>query len=293
MQVSSSDILIGAHTSTAGGLHQALIEGQLIGASTVQFFTSNQKQWKGRPLTKEILTLWQETLSVTGLTHLMSHDSYLINLGCPNPENLLKSRQAFHEEVQRCLQLGMSYLNFHPGAALTTDKEECLNCIIDSLLLVKPLLEEGSLRLLIECTAGQGSTVGYCLDDLAYLVNRLKNQLPIGICLDTCHLFVAGYDIRTTIAWDALLREFDQIIGLQHLYAFHLNDSLRELGSRVDRHQPLGEGTIGWECFKFLMQDARTRHLPKYLETPGGPALWQKEIKQLKEFAKQTNECGV
>ena len=282
------EILIGAHTSTAGGIHQALLEGKEIGATTVQFFTSNQKQWKGRPLTPEIIDLWEKSLEETGLKQLMSHDSYLINLGCPNSENLIKSRQAFQEEIQRCVQLGLSYLNFHPGAALTSDVQQCLDLIVESILQVQPLVEEGNTRLLIEATAGQGSTVGHRFEHLGYLVDRLADRLPIGVCIDTCHIFVAGYDVRTAANWEVVLKEFDRVVGLQHLYAFHLNDSLRELGSRVDRHQPLGEGMIGWDCFKFLMRDPRTRHLPKYLETPGGPELWKTEIKKLKEFAWQT-----
>lgn len=276
--------LIGAHTSTAGGIHQALLEGRQIGATTVQFFTSNQKQWKGRLLTPEIVEVWHKVLAETGLTQVMSHDSYLINLGCPNIENLTKSRQAFSEEVQRCVQLGVSYLNFHPGAALDSDPEQCLDRIVESLLLTQPLLDKGETCLLLETTAGQGSTVGNKFEHLAYIISRLEGKIPIGVCVDTCHIFVAGYDIRTAAAWEITLQEFDRIIGLSYLKAFHVNDSLKELGSRVDRHKPLGEGMIGWECFRFLMTDSRLRHLPKYLETPGGPELWLTEIQKLKEL---------
>lgn len=275
--------LIGAHTSTAGGIHHALLEGKEIGATTIQLFTSNQKQWQGRSLTSEIIENWEKTLQETGLSEIMSHDSYLINLGGPREDILGKSRQAFSEEVQRCLQLGISYLNFHPGAALNDDIQACLDRIVESLLLVEPLLEKGTTRLLLETTAGQGSTVGNRFEHLAYIIQRVKDRIPIGVCIDTCHIFVAGYDIRTHEAWEKTLFEFDSIVGLPFLYAFHLNDSLRELGSKVDRHQPLGEGQIGWECFRFLMTDSRTRNLPKYLETPGRVELWKKEIWQLKE----------
>lgn len=290
MSPSSSPLLIGAHTSTAGGLHQAVLEGLRIGATTIQFFTSNQKQWKGRSLTSEMLELWHATLLESGLTHLMSHDSYLINLGCPNEENLLKSREAFKEEIMRCLQLGVTYLNFHPGAALQSSSDQCIELIIQSLLDVEPLMEKGSLRLLLEATAGQGSTVGHRFEHLASIIENVKDRIPIGVCIDTCHIFVAGYDITTKEGWDHTLKEFDRIVGLPHLYAFHLNDSLKGVGSRVDRHQPLGEGMIGWECFEFLMNDSRTRHLPKYLETPGGPDLWEKEIFRLKELARQGSD---
>lgn len=281
----ANHLLIGAHTSAAGGVHHALLEGKEIDATTVQLFTSNQKQWQGRPLTPELIESWQVAMKETGLSHVMSHDSYLINLGGPREEILHKSRTAFLEEVERCLQLGVTYLNFHPGAALDGDVQECLDRIVESLLLSRPLLDKGTTRLLLEATAGQGSSVGHCFEHLAYIIEKVQSQIPIGVCIDTCHLFVAGYDIRTREAWEKTLAEFDRIVGLPHLYAFHLNDSLKELGSRVDRHQPLGEGFIGWDCFRFLMTDPRTRNLPKYLETPGGKDLWKKEIKQLQEFA--------
>lgn len=283
--MTQSQLLIGAHTSTAGGLHNALLEGKGIGATTVQFFTSNQKQWKGRLITDEILNEWKKASDETGISQTMCHDSYLINLGSPNPESLEKSRQAFQDEIKRCTQLGVAYLNFHPGAALNGGLQQCLDRIVESLLLVRPLLEKSPLRLLIETTAGQGSSVGHRFEHLDYLLQRLKDEMQIGVCIDTCHIFVAGYDVRTLDAWNKTLNEFDNIIGLEHLYAFHINDSLRELGSKVDRHKPLGEGMIGWDCFKFLMTDPRTKHLPKYLETPDGPPLWEKEIKTLRDFA--------
>lgn len=280
-----ANFLLGAHTSTAGGIHKALLEGKEIGATTIQLFTSNQKQWAGRSLTPEIIESWQRTLRETDLTQIMSHDSYLINLGGPRLDILDKSRKAFYEEVKRCIDLDITYLNFHPGASLDGDVQECLDRIIESLLLVRPLLDKGSTRLLFETTAGQGSTVGHSFEQLGYLIDHLKNEMPIGVCMDTCHVFVAGYDVRTPEAWERTLTEFDRLVGLPFLYAFHLNDSTRELGSRVDRHQPLGEGQIGWECFRFLMKDSRTRHLPKYLETPGKTELWKKEIQQLIELA--------
>lgn len=277
--------LIGAHTSTAGGLHNALLEGRNIGATTIQFFTSNQKQWKGRVLTPEIIEAWQGAIKDTGIKEVMSHDSYLINLGSPNEEGLTKSRQAFQEEIQRCVDLGVTYLNFHPGAALDCDVNQCLDKIIESILLTEPLLEKGTTRLLLEATAGQGSSVGNRFEQLAYILQGVNQRVPLGVCIDTCHIFVAGYDIRTPEAWDKTLKEFDQVIGLSHLYAFHVNDSTKPLGSRVDRHANLGEGEIGWDSFKFLMTDPRTRFLPKYLETPDGVERWAKEIQQLKEFA--------
>lgn len=278
-------LLLGAHTSASGGVHNALLEGKEIGATTVQLFTSNQKQWHGRELTPEMIKVWKETLKETGLSHIMSHDSYLINLGGPRQEILEKSRKAFSEEILRCLQLGVTFLNFHPGASLDGDVQECLDRIVESLLLVQPLLDQGSTRLLLETTAGQGSSVGHRFEQLAYIIGKVQGRIPIGVCIDTCHIFVAGYDIRTSEGWNKVLTEFDQIVGLPYLYAFHINDSTKDLGSRVDRHAPLGEGKIGWDCFRFLMTDPRTRSLPKYLETPNGTELWKEEIKQLKQWS--------
>jgi deoxyribonuclease-4 len=285
----TGEALIGAHTSTAGGLYKALLEGKQIGATTIQCFSSNQKQWKGRLLTPEIIASWQQALEETQIKQVMIHDSYLINLGGPKLDVLQKSRQAFQEEVQRCLELGISFLNFHPGAALDGGVEACLDRIVASLLLMSPYFEKTNLRLLLETTAGQGSSVGHRFEHLAYIIERVKNHIPIGVCIDTCHIFAAGYDLRTKEACEATLCEFDRIVGLSHLYAFHLNDSLKEVGSRVDRHKPLGEGMIGWECFKFLMTDPRLRHMPKYLETPDGLSVWEKEIKQLREFGVGNN----
>lgn len=275
-------LLIGAHTSAAGGVHNALLEGQSIGATTIQLFTANQKRWEGKPLTKEAIDLWADARHKTGITHIMSHDSYLINLGSPDPEGLAKSRLAFHEEIQRCLDLKLEYLNFHPGAALKESPQQCLDTIVESLLLTEKLVSKGPTRLLLEATAGQGSAVGWKFEELAYIVQMVQGKIPIGVCIDTCHIFVAGYDVRTPEAWDKTLKEFDKVVGLEHLYAFHINDSMKGLGSKVDRHANLGEGLIGWESFKFLMNDPRTRQLPKYLETPGGIDVWVHEIAKLR-----------
>lgn len=278
-------LLLGAHTSAAGGAYKALLEGKEIGATTIQLFTANQKRWEGKALDEASIENWETTLKETGLTHIMSHDSYLINLGSPNPESLEKSRKTFKAEFDRCEQLGITYLNFHPGAALDDTPENCMDRIVESLQAFKPHITKKSPRLLLETTAGQGSAVGWRFEELAYILKRIDKHIPVGVCIDTCHIFVAGYDIRTPDAWDATLKEFDRIVGLNHLYAFHLNDSVKGLGSRVDRHKDLGEGLIGLPCFEFLMNDPRTRNLPKYLETPGGPPSWKKEIQMLKDFA--------
>jgi deoxyribonuclease-4 len=215
----------------------------------------------------------------------MSHDSYLINLGCPHAENLHKSRHAFERELERCHQLRLDFLNFHPGAALDGTEEQCLETIVESLLGFEKLAAKGPTRLLIESTAGQGSTVGDRFEHLGYLVKALHRKIPIGVCLDTCHLFAAGYDISSMAGWRAVLKEFDEMVGMKSLYALHVNDSAKPLGSHVDRHASLGEGEIGIECFKAMMKHPDLCELPKYLETPD-PEIWPKEIAKLREFAK-------
>lgn len=278
------ELLIGAHVSAAGGPDQALWEGQKIGATTIQLFTANQKRWEGKPLEVSTIEKWKHALAETKIKSIMSHDSYLINLGSPKPEGLEKSRLAFKREIERCNQLELTYLNFHPGSALDGSVEDCLDTIVESLLMMEDDVVKGSLRLLLEATAGQGTNVGYRFEHLAYIIEKVNKRIPIGVCVDTCHVFAAGYDLRTKEACDQMLKEFDRVIGLKHLYAFHMNDSVKGLGSRVDRHAPLGKGMIGMECFHFLMVDPRTRNLPKYLETPDGPPLWEQEIKLLRSF---------
>lgn len=278
-------ILVGAHMSIAKGVHNALLSGQKIGATTIQIFTSNQKQWNGRSFSQEDLSLWFEALKTTQIEKVMSHSSYLINLGSPKPDLLEKSRQAFQQEIQRCLELDLNFLNFHPGAATGSSEEECLDRIVESLRLMQPLLEGKKLRLLLETTAGQGTSVGHRFEHLHYIIQNTQDYIPIGVCIDTCHIFVAGYDIRDAESWNRTLTEFDQIIGLDHLHTFHLNDSMKGLNSNRDRHASLGNGEIGLNSFQFLMTDPRVKYLPKYLETPDGDKNWKTEIILLKEMA--------
>lgn len=284
-----SKLFIGAHTSAAGGAPNALYEGREIGATAIQLFTSNQKQWQGRTISAEELKLWEKALDETGISEVMSHDSYLINLGSPKPELLEKSRAAFAKEVERCHLLNVSYLNFHPGAATDGNVEQCLKTIVESLLEMEPLIQKGKTRILLEATAGQGSSVGHKFEHLAAIIAETHRKIPIGVCIDTCHIFVAGYDIRTLEGWENTLKEFDRIVGLKHLYAFHVNDSMKEFNSRVDRHADIGEGKIGHESFRVLMTHPKTKHLPKYLETPNGPPNWKKEIALLRKYAEEKN----
>lgn len=278
-------IWIGAHTSAAGGVHNALYEGKEIGASCIQLFTSNQRQWHSHPLSNEAISLWEKALEETGIREVMSHDSYLINLGSPVAETLEKSRSAFRQELKRCHQLRIPYLNFHPGAATQGSADACIATIIESLLDLEPLTAQGSTRLLLETTAGQGTQVGYRFEEIAAIIQGVQHRIPIGVCIDTCHLFAAGYDLRGEQACHETLNTFHQVIGLTHLYAFHLNDSQKDFASRVDRHASLGHGKIGLECFRYLMTSPNTRHLPKYLETPEGPSVWKQEITLLRQYA--------
>ena len=255
----ADQLLIGAHTSISGGVHQALLRGEEIGATTIQIFTANQKQWVGRPISKEEITKWHETLASLNIKKVMSHDSYLINLGSPKEENLAKSLKAFETEIKRCLDLKLK---------------------------MEPFLDSSSdLILLIEATAGQGSSVGHRFEHLAHIIQGVNGKIPIGVCIDTCHIFCAGYDIRNQEAWNKTLAEFDEIIGLDYLHAIHVNDSKHPIGSRKDRHESIGKGEIGAEGFRAMMQHPKLREIPKYLETPHGDTMWKEEIALLREFA--------
>jgi deoxyribonuclease IV len=277
-------ILIGAHISIAGGFDAALHAGKAIGATTIQIFTANQRQWAAKPLQETEIQKFKKALVETGLSHITAHDSYLINLGSPNTIVREKSIAAFRKEIERCLSLGISYLNFHPGAALEGNREECLLAIADALRSMQGCFASGkdTLILLLEITAGQGSVVGSSFDELDFIIEQVKGKVPVGVCLDTCHTFASGYDLRSKETFSATLDQFDKIIGLKHLHAMHLNDSEGGLGSHKDRHSPIGEGMIGSPGFSAIMKEPRVQKLPKYLETPGGLEIWKKEIAWLK-----------
>jgi deoxyribonuclease-4 len=271
--------LLGAHISIVGGLHNALLAGKSIGATTIQVFTANQRSWASKTLTNEEVCLFKKTLDETNLQCIMSHGSYLINLGSPRVEVRQKSIEAFRQEIKRCLMLGITFLNFHPGASLDNSREESLNAIIEALLSCQDCLPKNvGLTLLLETAAGQGSTIGARFEELAYIIERVEKKIPVGVCMDTCHVFAAGYDLRTKQALTATLDEFDKVIGLSFLRAMHLNDSDEGLACHKDRHRLIGEGMIGKEGFSAIMQEPRLSSLPKYLETPGDLEIWQREI---------------
>jgi deoxyribonuclease-4 len=278
-----NELLIGAHTSIAGGLDLALYEAQSLGANITQIFTVNQRRWFAKPFEAKQIELWNIAKEKTGIHQVMSHASFLINLAAPNPVILEKSLQGMRQEIHRCKSLQIKWLNFHPGSSVTSSAEEGLERIVQSLLQLEPMTEGECPLLLLEATAGQGSQLGSNFDQLAYIIDRVKNHLPIGVCLDTCHIYVAGYDLQGALGWTRVIEQFDDIVGLKNLHALHVNDSLKGLSSHVDRHAALGEGTIGWKTFEALVTDPRTRHLPMFLETPLGIERWKIEIDHLKK----------
>ncbi|PWN06561.1 deoxyribonuclease IV [Rhodohalobacter mucosus] len=276
---------IGAHVSAAGGVQNAPVRAHEIGATGFALFTKNQRQWKAKPLTDENITGFKENCEKFGYTAnmIIPHDSYLINLGHPEKAALQKSRDAFLDEMQRCEQLGITLLNFHPGSHLNKiGEEDCLKVISDSINLA--LEQTSGVKAVIENTAGQGTNMGFRFEQLAAIMDGVKDKSRVGVCIDTAHAFAAGYDISTDEGFDETFQAFDDIIGFDKLLAMHLNDSKKELGTKVDRHESLGDGYIGWLPFKRIMQDDRFNGIPFILETPNMDR-WADEIAKLKEFA--------
>ena len=272
---------VGAHVSASGGVENAPENARKIGAKAFALFTKNQKQWFAKPLTRENIEKFKSRCSAYGYPPelILPHDSYLINLGNPVPENLDKSRKAFLDEMQRCEQLGLKLLNFHPGAHLKQMSEsQCLETIAESINMV--LDKTTSVTAVIENTAGQGSNVGYKFEHLAAIIEMVSDKSRVGVCLDTCHTYTAGYDIKSEAGYTATFDEFDRIVGFQYLKGMHLNDSKKELGSRVDRHDSIGKGLLGIEIFRRIMNDSRFDNIPLILETPDD-SLWEEEIKLL------------
>ncbi|MEJ2692862.1 MAG: deoxyribonuclease IV [Candidatus Thiodiazotropha sp.] len=275
---------VGAHVSASGGVQNAPLNARQIGARAFALFTKNQRQWRAKPLNEVDIEAFRENLRLADIDtrHVLPHDSYLINLGHPESEGLKKSRDAFLDEMQRCEQLGLELLNFHPGATLRKIGEtESLRRVADSINLV--LEQTQGVTAVIENTAGQGSTLGYCFEHLAEIIEGVEDRSRVGVCLDTCHTFVAGYDLRTTAACDETFERFDAIVGFDYLRGMHLNDSKPDLGARVDRHHSLGQGKLGWEVFRYIMRDSRFEDIPLVLETIDD-SLWPEEIAALYAF---------
>lgn len=269
---------IGAHVSAAGGLENAPLRAREIGATGFALFTKNQRQWFSKKLTEQEIAAFKKACAEMGYpaNSLLPHDSYLINLGHPEADGLDKSRKAFTDEMKRCEQLGLDRLNFHPGSHLQKiTEEESLDRIAASINLA--LEKTHGVTAVIENTAGQGSNLGYRFEHLRYIIDRVEDKSRVGVCIDTCHAFAAGYDLRTAAACDAAFAEFDKVVGLEYLRGMHLNDAMKPLGSRIDRHAPLGDGEIGSECFRYIAADARFDGIPLILETPD-ETRWPSEI---------------
>lgn len=273
---------IGAHVSAAGGVENAPLNAHKIGANAFALFTKNQKQWTAPPLTDESIELFKQRCEEYGILpeHILPHDSYLINLGSPKPEGLEKSRDAFVIEMQRCEQLGLKKLNFHPGAHLNKiSVDDCISIIATSINIA--LEKTSGVIAVIENTAGQGSAIGHRFEEIAQIIDQVEDKSRVGVCIDTAHTLAAGYEIRTREGFDETFRQFDEIIGFKYLQGMHINDSKKDLATRVDRHDSLGKGLMGMDTFSFIMNDSRFDNLPLILETPE-PKLWAEEIKALR-----------
>jgi len=276
---------IGPHVSAAGGVENAPLNAKEIGATAFALFTKNQRQWFSKPLTEDNINKFKENCEACGYKpkQILPHDSYLINLGNPDAEKLLKSKKAFLDELQRCEQLGLTYLNFHPGSHLGQySEDECLETIADSINWA--LSQTEFVTAVIENTAGQGNNVGYKFEHLAKIIENIKDKSRIGVCIDTCHAYTSGYDIRTEDAFLDTFEKFEKIVGFKYLRGMHLNDSKKELATKVDRHNSIGEGYIGLDAFKFIINDDRFDEIPLILETPNSD-IWADEIKLLYSLA--------
>ena len=277
---------IGAHVSAQGGVENAPINAHEIGATAFALFTKNQRQWMAPPLTTKSIEAFRAACEKYGYApeHILPHDSYLINLGHPEAEGLEKSRNSFIGEMQRCEALGLSLLNFHPGSHLRAiDIDTCLQRIADSINIA--LDRTSGVTAVIENTAGQGSNVGYDFAHIAAIIDRVEDKSRVGVCIDTCHAYAAGYDLSTDEGFARTWSEFDRIVGFQYLRGMHLNDTKKGLDSRVDRHEVLGQGILGKRCFELLMQDARFDNIPLILETPD-ESRWAEEIAWLRSLEK-------
>ncbi len=276
--------LLGAHVPVAGGLRLAPERARAIAAEAIQVFTRSHRQWRARALEAEEAAAFREAVARNGVQVVLAHASYLLNLASPDRALLDKSREAFVAEMERCRALGIPYVAFHPGAHLGAGEDAGLDLVARSLDHALDRTDGGVMPL-VEATAGQGSSIGHRFEHLASILDRLKQPERVGICLDTCHLFAAGYDLATARGYRETFSAFDRVVGLGKLKAFHLNDAKRELGSRLDRHAGIGQGTLGLPTFRRLLCDRRFSGLPMVLETPGGLVRWKRELRLLRRLA--------
>jgi deoxyribonuclease-4 len=259
--------------SIAGGVHTAVERGISIGCTTMQMFVKNNNQWRGKEFTDEDISTYKKLLQESSIGPVVVHDTYLINLCATEKQILRKSRAALKDELDRCEMLGVEYLNFHPGSHIGAGEKEGIKRIAESLNIVHDQTRGYGVRSVLETTAGQGTAIGYRFEQLREIINLVDDGERMAVCVDTCHVFAAGYDIATERGYEKTFEDFDAVIGLGRLAAFHVNDSKREFGSRVDRHEHIGKGAIGKTGFRLLMNDDRFRTIPKILETPKGPEM--------------------
>ena len=278
---------IGAHVSAAGGVQNAPLNAQNIGANAFALFVKNQRQWSAKPLEDAAVEAFKQNLSAVKILpeHVLPHDSYLINLGHPDDAKREQSFNAFLDEISRVERLGLKLLNFHPGSHLNEISEtECLNLIAECMN--EAIKRSRDVKLVIENTAGQGSNLGYKFEHLAHLIDKVNDRGRVGVCLDTCHTFAAGYDLRSSEAYAKTMRDFDAIVGYEFLSAMHLNDSKFGINSRKDRHESLGKGHLGIDAFKNIINDERIGEIPLILETID-ESVWADEIKILRNLQKE------
>jgi deoxyribonuclease-4 len=272
-------LLLGAHISIGGGVSKAPERGASLGCNTIQIFLKNANQWKGKALTPDEIEEFKEKRKTLGIDPVIGHDSYLINLGSPDKELRCKSEEALIDEINRCILLNIQFFVMHPGAHLGSGEKEGLDRIKDSLNLVIQKTRSFKGTILLETTAGQGTQLGYRFEHLKTIIDGIEEKGRVGVCFDTCHVFAAGYDIREKDEMDRTFNAFDRIIGLSYLKLFHLNDSFRELGSRVDRHHHIGMGKIGIWAFSNIIKNPLFKEIPKIIETPKGSSfndLWDR-----------------
>jgi deoxyribonuclease-4 len=274
-------ILLGAHMSIAGGIHTAVERAVSIGCTTMQMFVKNSNQWRGKELSAEDILTYKKLLRESSIGPVVVHDTYLINLCAIDKEILRKSREALKDELHRCESLGAEYLNFHPGSHMGAGERDGIKRIAESLNLVHSQTKGCRVKSVIETTAGQGTSIGYRFEHLREIIDLVAERERMASCVDTCHVFAAGYDIVTEAGYEQTFREFDAVVGLDKLVAFHVNDAKRERGSRVDRHEHIGKGTIGKAGFRLLMNDDRFKNTPKILETPKGPEM-KEDVKNMR-----------
>ncbi|MDD5372447.1 MAG: deoxyribonuclease IV [Sulfurimonas sp.] len=275
---------VGAHVSASGGVYNAVANARLIGAKAFALFTKNQRQWNGKELDSDTIDKFKKALLDSGILpkYVLPHDSYLINLGHPEDDQREKSMEAFLDEVHRCELLGLDRLNFHPGSHLKKiSEDECFGKIAEAMNIT--LDKTKGVSLVVENTAGQGSNLGWKFEHLAQIIDKIEDKSRVGVCIDTCHMFSAGYDIRTREAYDKTWSEFDKIVGFKYLMGMHINDSKAKFGSHVDRHHSLGKGEIGLDAFRFIMNDERMNDIPLILETIDD-SIWSEEIALLYSF---------